>query len=94
MWISDTISKPPFTHVDLLTFIVRLNWILLATGNWEWVDGSPIDMDFLRAHSSDQLAGVGENQGVFYPPTYAGDPNQGLHDWDNRNQVGRSMCGN
>ena len=65
-----------------------LLWLrVTAAGNWEWADGSAIDMDFLRAHSSDQLAGVGENQGVFYPPTYAGDPNQGLHDWDNRNQV-------
>ena len=57
-----------------------------GAGNWEWADGSAMDLDFLRAHSADQLGGVGENQGVFYPPTYAGDPNQGLHDWDNRNQ--------
>ena len=33
-----------------------------GAGNWEWADGSPMDIDFLRAHSADQLGGVGENQ--------------------------------
>jgi len=39
-----------------------------AAGNWEWADGSPVDMDFLRAHSFDQLVGVDETVAVFYPP--------------------------
>eukprot|EP01052_Picozoa_sp_SAG31_P009316 SAG31_NODE_487_length_14980_cov_9.526376_9_plen_195_part_00 len=38
-----------------------------SAGNWEWVDGSPVDIDFLKAHSADQLIGVDENQAVFYP---------------------------
>ena len=71
-----------------------------SAGNWEWADGSFLDLDFLRAHSADQLEGVGENQvipaplswilavaraltktrqGVFYPPSYAQDPNAGFH---------------
>ena len=50
-----------------------------SAGNWEWADGSFMDLDFLRAHSADQLEGVGENQGVFYPPSYAQDPNAGFH---------------
>lgn len=40
-----------------------------SAGNWEWTDGSPVDLTWLRAHSDDGLEGVGENKGVFYPPT-------------------------
>ena len=47
-----------------------------GTGNWEWADGSPVDLAFLRAHSDDGLEGTGETKGVFYPPT-ADDS-----DWD------------
>ena len=38
-----------------------------GAGNWEYTDGSPADMDFLRAHSNDQLQGVVEDQMVFHP---------------------------
>ena len=38
-----------------------------GAGNWEYTDGSLADMDFLRAHSNDQLEGVAENQMVFHP---------------------------
>ena len=53
-----------------------------GAGNWEWADGSDVDMDFLRAHYADNLAGVGETVAVFYAPTDADDPGfNGLHDW-------------
>ena len=29
-----------------------------AAGNWEWTDGSPVDLTFLQAHSYDGLSGA------------------------------------
>ena len=48
-----------------------------SAGNWEWADGSPTDMDFLRDLSADGLAGVNENQAVIF----GGE----IHDWGQRN---------
>jgi hypothetical protein len=47
-----------------------------GNGNWEWTDGSSVDLTFLRAHSDDGLLGTDENKGVFFPPS-ADDA-----DWD------------
>ena len=48
-------------------------------GHWEYTNGHPADITFLRAHSNDQLAGVQETNMVFYPGSHAtGDG--GLHD--------------
>lgn len=48
-------------------------------GNWEWADGSEMDIDFLRAHSFDGLAGTDETVGVFYPPVC--NCPDGKHGW-------------
>ena len=48
-------------------------------GNWEYSDGTPADMDFLREHSSDDLAGVQETNMIFFPGTNE-DGYGGLHD--------------
>ena len=49
------------------------------------MDGSPVHIDFLRAHSADGLAGTDETQSAFYPPSDGDGPNEltakGLHDW-------------
>ena len=29
-----------------------------SAGNWEWTDGSPVDLTFLQAHSYDGLSGA------------------------------------
>jgi hypothetical protein len=44
-----------------------------GAGNWEFTDGSPADMDFLRAHSNDNLEGVAEDQMVFHPSSGLND---------------------
>jgi hypothetical protein len=65
-----------------------------AAGNWEWMDKSPVDMTFLKAHSADQLAGTDETQAAFYPPTYSADPNEGLHDWYTQLRLRLNCVGN
>ena len=54
-------------------------------GNWRWVDNSPADIKFLRAHSADGLKGTSETQAAFYPPTASASAgtghDKGLHDW-------------
>merc|ERR1711865_1202649 len=57
-----------------------------GAGNWEWVDGSEVDMDFLPAHSADDLVGTDETVAVFYAPTDNDNPGfNGLHDWGGGN---------
>ena len=68
-----------------------------GAGNWHWEDGSQLDIEFLRAHSNDNLEGVAESVGVFYPPTgpASGDEslyNHGLHDWQNGEQPMAFVC--
>ena len=50
-----------------------------GAGNWHYTDGTPADMEFLREHSHDNLAGVQETNMVFYPGTND-DGYGGLHD--------------
>jgi hypothetical protein len=49
------------------------------TGDWTWTDGTDVDIDFLRDHSNDGLAGTTEKFGV-YDPSSDLNSDKGLND--------------